>query len=187
MNAAWKLNPAVFDIWAAALRAAPAAVLWQNTAGGDGAAWENLRAEARRRGVEGQLLFAPILEDQAAHLARLGQADLAFDAAPYGGHATTVDLLWAGVPVLTVAGESFCARVAASILHRAGLGELIAESLDDYRRKALELVGDPVRLRRLKRRLQVSRHRMPLFDTAGYTRALETALLGTLPPRDALD
>ena len=77
--------------------------------------------------------------------------------------------------------------MAASILHRAGLGELIAESLDDYRRKALELVGDPVRLRRLKRRLQVSRHRMPLFDTAGYTRALETALLGTLPPRDALD
>jgi len=184
MNAAWKLNPALFDIWTEALRASPEAVLWQNTTGGDKAAWENLRAEAARRGVGHQLLFAPALEDQAAHLARLGQADLAFDAAPYGGHATTVDLLWAGVPVLTLAGESFCARVAASILTRAGLGELVAGSLEDYRRKALELIGDRVRLRRLKHRLLASRSRLPLFDTARYTRALETALLGTLPPRD---
>ncbi len=177
MHRAWKLNPRLFDVWGEILRRAPGAVLWQVT---DDQAEPGLRAEARARGFEDRLVFAPKVP-QPEHIARLAHADFALDAFPYGGHTTTSDLLFAGVPVITQTGRSFCGRVAASLLTAANLVELIAEDEADYIRKAIALISEPARLARLKQGLIAGRVRLPLFDTAGYTRALEDALFSVLP------
>ena len=105
------------------------------------------------------------------HLARLRAADLFLDTFPYNAHATSLDALWAGVPVLTFPGESFASRVAASLMHTVGLPELIAGSPSHYEETAVELAADPARLGQLRRKL-ASRD-APLFDTERYTRDLE--------------
>jgi predicted O-linked N-acetylglucosamine transferase (SPINDLY family) len=99
-------------------------------------------------------------------------ADLMLDTLPVNAHTTSSDALWAGLPVLTCAGETFVSRVAGSLLQSVGLNECITYSLDQYFDRACELGRDPARLRALKDRLQ--RHEnLPLFDTPRFVRALE--------------
>ena len=176
MNAAWKLTPALFDRWAELLHQHPDAVLWQLA---DADCSEGLREEARKRGIERQLILAPRVE-QPAHIARLAHIDLALDTFPCGGHTTTSDLLWAGAPVLTLRGDNFCGRVAASLVSAAGLPELVASNPTDYLRKAQALLADRARLHALKETLlDAGRHSL-LFDNVRYTRQFEQALLSTL-------
>jgi protein O-GlcNAc transferase len=111
-----------------------------------------------------------------AHLARLACADLALDCFPYGSHTTASDTLWAGVPLVALAGDTFASRVSASILIAAGLPELITSSLADYFSLALRLARDPGALAGLKARAQHLRASGPLFDTELFTRDLERAL-----------
>jgi predicted O-linked N-acetylglucosamine transferase (SPINDLY family) len=83
--------------------------------------------------------------------------------------------LWAGLPVLTCAGNSYVGRMAGSLLHAVGLPELVTASPAEYEARALELARDPARLRELRRRLADNRARMPLFDMARYTSDIEAA------------
>jgi predicted O-linked N-acetylglucosamine transferase (SPINDLY family) len=112
----------------------------------------------------------------AEHLARHALADLALDTLRFNGHTTTVDALWAGLPVLTCPGASFPARVAASLLSAAGLPELIASGIESYEAAALTLATNPARLKALRDRLAGARTGSALFDTAGYARRIERAL-----------
>src|SRR5262249_33134835 len=121
-----------------------------------------------------RLVFAPKME-LARHLARHRLADLFLDTLPYNAHTTGSDALWAGLPVLTCVGETFAGRVGASLLAAAGPPETITRSPDDYEAMALRLAADPGRLTALKQKLAASRLTCPLFDTARFTRHLESA------------
>lgn len=109
-----------------------------------------------------------------AHLARLAEADIALDTAPYNGHTTTSDALWAGVPVLTWKGTSFAGRVSESLLSAVGLPELVANDINGFGRLAVELAQDGARLARLRQHLLDARVTASLFDTVGTTRAIES-------------
>jgi predicted O-linked N-acetylglucosamine transferase (SPINDLY family) len=153
-----------------------ASVLWlgQQSA----AARRNLLREAEARGIgRERLVFAGRRDLAADHLARHALADLFLDTLPYNAHATASDALWAGVPVLTCIGEGFAGRVAASLLHAIGLPELIAESLEAYEQAALNLAQDANALAAVRAKLQRNRDTHPLFDTARYTRNLESAYI----------
>jgi protein O-GlcNAc transferase len=88
---------------------------------------------------------------------------------------TAADALWAGVPVLTCARETFASRVAGSLLGAVGLPELITHSLDDYEALALKLAREPDLLASIKQKLARNRLGAPLFDTERYTRHIEAA------------
>ena len=167
-----KILPGVFDRWMRILSGIEDSVLW--LAKTSAAASDNLRKEAARRGVDGgRLIFADRTASLPLHLARLRNADLFLDTFPYNAHATALDALWAGVPLLTYPGESFASRVAASLLKAAGLSELIADSPSEYEDKAMALATDPVRLNRLRAMLALKNS--PIFDTERYARNLENA------------
>jgi len=108
------------------------------------------------------------------YLARYRAADLFLDTLPYNAGTTASDALWVGVPVLTLAGESFASRMAASLLTAVGLPELVARSRADYVRHAIELATDGSRLDALKRKLAANRARCALFDTVTFARNLES-------------
>jgi len=170
-NQAYKFTPEVFDIWCLLLSIDPDSVLWLL---GDSQAEGHLRQEALRRGIAPhRLVFAPP-RPQIEHLGRLQLADLVLDTSPYNAHTTASDALWAGVPVLTCAGDTFAARVAGSLLHAAGLPELVTHSLQDYTDLALALVEDPARLAALRQRLAAQRDDCALFDIHRYALDLET-------------
>lgn len=66
-------------------------------------------------------------------------ADLFLDTYYVNAHTTASDALWAGLPVLTCPGETFAARVAASLLTAIGLPELITSDLVEYEQLAVRL------------------------------------------------
>ena len=172
-NNAFKINPEIFTIWMRLLRAVRGSVLWlleDNPESPD-----NLRREAEARGIAaGRMVFARRVSLEQ-HLARHRHADLFLDTQPYGAHTTASDALWAGVPVVTVAGPTFAARVAASLLHAVGLTELIATDLAAYEALALRLAWEPGTLADIRTKLASARDEAPLFDTNRFTRHLESA------------
>jgi protein O-GlcNAc transferase len=175
LNQSYKLRRPFFAVWMEALRAQPDAVLW--LLAGHPRAQANLRAEAAGRGIDPARLIFARRAAQDAHIARVGCADLALDTLPYGAHTTGIDALWAGVPMLTCRGDTFAGRVGASLLLAAGLPELVANTLDDYRARLLALIADRAALRGHRGYLEASRDTSPLFDTAAFARDWEALLL----------
>jgi protein O-GlcNAc transferase len=174
-NNSYKLTPPFFEVWMRLLQRVSGSVLWLLTA--NDAMVRNLRREAVQRGVAPErLVFAPQMAP-AEHLARQKAADLFLDTLPCNAHTTASDALWAGLPVLTCAGEGFAGRVAASLLHTIGLPELITHSLPEYEERALQLATTPPLLAELRARLAEGRGTSPLFDTARFCRHLEAAYI----------
>jgi predicted O-linked N-acetylglucosamine transferase (SPINDLY family) len=170
-----KLTPPVFDAWMQVLREVPEAVLWLSTFTYPDAE-DALRQAAIARGVDpGRIIFAPYEQDPADHLARYRAADLTLDTHPYGSHSTAADALWAGCPLVSLAGDSFASRVSGSILAAAGFPQLIAESPERYTTLISELAQSPSKRRALRAELALQRDRCPLFDTPRFVKALECA------------
>ncbi len=172
-NRPYKITPEIFDIWARLLKDSPGAVLWL-LQGGETVS-DNLRREAAARGISPErLVFAPHMA-LSEHLERHRHADLFLDTLPCNAHTTASDALWAGLPLLTCAGETFAGRVAGSLLRAVGLPELITLDLPAYEALALDLARSPVRLQGLRQRLTANPRALPLFDSVRYTRHLEAA------------
>lgn len=172
-NQLYKITPDIFGVWLSLLREVPGSVLWLLAFNQDGPA--RLKANAKAAGIDpGRIVIGPRLPPEA-HLARLSRADLFLDTHPCAAHTTASDALWAGVPVLTLAGQVFQSRVAASLLAVLGLDELITTSLADYRAKAKGLVTHPRQLDVLKARLLSARETSELFRGQATARKLEGA------------
>jgi predicted O-linked N-acetylglucosamine transferase (SPINDLY family) len=88
-------------------------------------------------------------------------------------HTTASDSLWTGLPLVTLPGKQFAARVAASILKAANLPELIAKSEEDYEAIALDLALYPEKTAAMKAKVAENVKACPLFDTKSYTLDLE--------------
>src|SRR5690606_22536682 len=172
-NEAVKFEPRMFGTWMRILQAVPDSVLWLGT-------WHapvraNLRREAEARGVSGdRLIFAKIVP-HAQHARRIRLADVALDNLHHGGGVTSIDALSAGVPLLTLRGDTPQARLGATLSQAAGFPDLIVDSLDDYERAAIALARDPARRARLRAKLLAGRDNAPLFDIDRYRRCLEAA------------
>ena len=172
-NNNYKINPPVFDIWMRLLQRVPESVLWLLQDSASAAA--NLQAEALARGVDPHRLIFAKRAPLPQHLARHCHADLFLDTLPCNAHTTTSDALWAGLPVLTCQGNAFAGRVAASLLHAAGMPELITYSLEEYEARASQLAGDPAHLQAIKDKLCAQRDSCALFDANAFRLHLEAA------------
>lgn len=172
-NQLYKIQPETFDRWMHILRAVPDSMLW--LLGDHPLAAENLRREAAARGVAGARLVFAAKVPRATHLARIAHADLVLDTLPYNGHTTSCDALRAGVPVITLTGDTFAGRVATSLLRVSGLGELVTDSAEEFHALAVRLATDPHALRGLKEKVARNRQISPLFDARRFARNMERA------------
>jgi predicted O-linked N-acetylglucosamine transferase (SPINDLY family) len=174
-NGNYKITPAWLDVWIRILGQVEGSVLWLLESNEWAA--RNLRLQAQARGLDpARLIFAPRMLPPE-HLARHRAADLFLDSLPCNAHTTASDALWAGLPVLTQMGESFAARVAASLIRAIGLPELVTTTTQQYEAMAIGLAADPARLKDLRSRLERNRLTEPLYDTPLFTRNLEAAYM----------
>jgi predicted O-linked N-acetylglucosamine transferase (SPINDLY family) len=172
-NNTYKIRPPVFAVWMRLLRRVEGSVLWLLE--DNATAVSNLKRSAEAHGVSpGRLVFAPRTKPPE-HLARQKLADVFLDTLPYNAHTTASDALWIGLPLVTCIGDGFAGRVAASILHAAGLPELVTTSLTDYEALALKLALDPEALAATKAKVMRNRETSALFDIRRFTRGLEYA------------
>ncbi|QWD90887.1 tetratricopeptide repeat protein [Polynucleobacter sp. MWH-Braz-FAM2G] len=172
-NNNYKITPVVFDGWVRILDSVKDSVLWLYE--DNPYAKENLKQEFRKRGLDANRLIFAGRMDLPNHLARYQLADLFLDTTPCNAHTTASDALWAGLPVLTVIGQSFGSRVAASLLKSVGLPELITNNQAEYERLAIELATKPTKIHEFKSRLKRNILHTPLFDTVKFTKNLEIA------------
>ena len=170
-NQAFKITPTVFDSWMRILLAVPDSVLWLLEDNAQATA--NLRHEATRRGIATErLIFAPRLPN-AMNLARLPLADLMLDNWPCNAHTTASDILWMGVPFVTVKGDAFASRVAASLLASVGLENLVCDDSETYEARVIELIQHRETLQALCDHLAVNRHTFTVFDGRQHAADLE--------------
>jgi predicted O-linked N-acetylglucosamine transferase (SPINDLY family) len=173
-NHSCKINPTMYDIWMRILQRVDESVLWLSV--NNRWAEDNLRMEAEKRGViADRLVFAkklPLIED---HLNRIRHADLFLDTLPYNAHSTASDALRMGVPLVTLTGNAFAGRVAASLLKTLDLSELITHSADEYENLAVELATDHERFKMIRDKLRIAVQTSPLFDSLLFTRNIEKA------------
>jgi predicted O-linked N-acetylglucosamine transferase (SPINDLY family) len=166
----YKISREVFASWCRLLHALPQAVLWLLR-------WNAnvqtvLTAAAAAHGIDAsRLVFAPLLPAEQ-HLSRLSAADVFLDAWPCNAHTTASEALWCGVPPVTVIGETFAQRVAASLLHASGLPELVCRDVAQYEQTVQQLAADPPRRDALRARLLAQRSHA-LFDGVRFARDIE--------------
>jgi predicted O-linked N-acetylglucosamine transferase (SPINDLY family) len=173
-NHVGKLMPSTFDSWMRILKQVDGSMLW--LANTNSVAADQLRHEASQRGIQaGRLVFASRIDSLAEHRARLGHADLFLDTSPYNAHVTALDALWAGLPLLTLIGEAFAGRVAASLLTVIGLPELIATSRRQYEEIAVYFGNNADRMAEIRAKLLRSRANTQAFDIPRFAAYLEAA------------
>jgi predicted O-linked N-acetylglucosamine transferase (SPINDLY family) len=172
-NNAYKITPEIFAVWMRILARVPDSVLWLYAAN----KWQpdNLRKAAAAAGIDpARIVFAQVVES-SRHTARQHLADLFLDTPVYNGHGTTSFALWGALPVLTVSGPAFQGRVAASLLKAIGMPDMIMPDFAAYEDMAVRVATDPQLAASLKAKLAANRLTTPLFDSALFTRQLESA------------
>ena len=170
----YKILPEFLDGLKPILCAHTDAVLWLRHAEAEVAL--RIRAEAQARGIPArQIVFAPT-DATARYLARFRLADLFIDTFPFGSHTTVNDALFAGLPVLALAGRSFASRASASQVHAAGLPEFVSESITQHFTKLRALLEEPRLLAEARQRLQGGASTAALFDIDRYARTFERVI-----------
>ncbi|OEL18475.1 putative UDP-N-acetylglucosamine--peptide N-acetylglucosaminyltransferase SEC [Dichanthelium oligosanthes] len=168
-NQLYKMDPEIFDTWCNILKRIPNSALWllRFPAAGE----TRVRAYAAARGVRpDQIIFTDVAMKNE-HIRRSQLADLFLDTPLCNAHTTGTDILWAGLPMITLPLEKMATRVAGSLCVATGLGEQMIE----YEDRAVELALNPVKLQALTNKLKEVRMTCPLFDTARWVRNLERA------------
>lgn len=172
-NTSTKILPGVFKLWIDILKRVPKSILWLISDKND--VKKNLKSELKKKDIEPERIIFSDKLHISEHLARIKYADLFLDTFPYNAHTSCSDSIWAGLPVLTLEGDSFQSRVASSLLKTSGLNDLVAKNKDEYVEKAVRIARNKEHLNYLKNKLINSRESNPLFDNKSFANNIEKA------------
>ena len=169
-----KINEEVINIWSKILRLSKNSILWlsisKNTIQS-----KNILKEFNQRNIDSDRIFFSEKIEYKKYLERFQLADLFLDTYPYGGHTTSVEALAAGLPILTLRGQTFQSRVTASLLKNLNLKELITTSEEDYIKLAVEISQNHQKLNSFKNEIKKQKKISNLFNSKNYTKNLEKA------------
>jgi predicted O-linked N-acetylglucosamine transferase (SPINDLY family) len=172
-NNTYKFTPTIFDSWARILSAVEDSVLVVFAS--NESSKVNLTKEIALRHINpNRLIFADRYE-RPEYLARYRVADLFLDTHPYNAGTTASDALKMGLPMLTMIGQSYQARMGASILTSINLPELITNTPEEYEALAIELASQPDKLKAIKDKLASNLSTSPLYNTKLFVKNLESA------------
>ena len=174
-NNSYKITPNIFKIWLEILQETPNSQLWIIVSDVEGA--KNLKKLTLDNGISSQRIIFADFVNEKEHLNRIKLADVFLDTFPYNAHTTASDAIRAGVPIITLKGESFASRVASSILHQCDMEDLITTSFTEYKNKAIELYNDNIKLSLIKKKLKNITEKSLLFDSKIITKNLEKIYL----------
>ena len=167
----FKITPREYNLWMKILSKVSNSILWlikyNNTAK------DNLRNEAMRRGISKErIVFSEKIKIED-HLNRQYCGDLFLDTFNYNSGLMTFLALKSGLPVLSLTGKSFSARISTSILSAIGLKELICNNENEYLNKAIDLAIHPEKQIAIKEKLNIAIKKSEYFNSEIFTKDLE--------------
>ena len=173
-NNAMKLSPCTIAVWAQLLHAVPGAQLLLKAPSLQDA---GVRASFVER-FAGHGIGADRLQLQgpsglAEMMQAYGEADIALDPLPYNGGTTTLQALWMGVPVVTLAGEHFVSRMGASFIQALGQPDWVAGDTAEYVAIGKRLAGACQYWRENRAALRARMTASPLSDIKSWVAELE--------------
>ena len=131
---------------------------------------------SEKEGVDpSRLRFLPMDSNEYVHRANLQIADVVLDTYPYNGATTTLETLWAGVPLVTRVGKQFAARNSYAFLMNVGVTEGIAWTDEEYIDWGVKFGQDEKLRSQVAWKLKKSRHTSPLWDAKQFTLDMENA------------
>ena len=173
-----KITPDIFDTWMNILKEVKNSVLWILKS--NEAVVKNLKKEAEKKGVNSnRIIFANYLPNNE-HLKRLSLANLFLDTFPCNAHTTASDAIRIRLPLITLMGNSFASRVAASLLKNLEMEELITFNLKDYEKLAIDLGLNSNKFQQIKKSFEKAVSKSSLFDSNKFTLNLENLYLKLL-------
>ncbi|MEE3051402.1 MAG: hypothetical protein VX535_07485, partial [Pseudomonadota bacterium] len=173
-----KVNEEVISLWGEVLKSVPGSrlALKYKTWYGQASLQDRVVERFRDQRIEpDRIEFKASSDTFAEHLGRYGEVDIALDPFPFNGATTTFQALSMGVPVVSLAGETFISRATGSILHHAGLGDLTVDTPEAYVACARDLAGDFERLRELRKTLRERMATSPICNAPAHTCSVEAA------------
>jgi len=175
-NGHMKINTYILGLWAQVLRHCPGSrMLVKYRSLSDEGIRRRLCAEFERHGISSDRIHVEGWKDDERHWDLYNQVDVCLDTYPYNGCITTLEALWMGIPVVSLAGRICVSRVGLSAMACAGLAKFVASSGEEYVAKAVALTRDLETLAKLRRNLRQVMAASPLHDVRGYARELEAA------------
>jgi predicted O-linked N-acetylglucosamine transferase (SPINDLY family) len=175
-NDATKLNAPLLDCWCRLLRRVPGSrlLLKSRHLAETQSAVVALRERMAACGIEAaRLCLRAHDDDEASHLLRYGNVDIALDPFPYNGVTTSLEAMYMAVPFVTLAGLWPAARMGATIATHIGHSEWIATTPEEYVGIAAGLAADRPALLALRNTLREALLASSLTDGAAFTRRLE--------------
>ncbi|RNC82991.1 MAG: tetratricopeptide repeat protein [Balneola sp.] len=172
-----KLTPSTIRVWSELLKRLPSAkLLLKSSHLNDQLTIERFKSQFLKQGVnEEQLLFEGSSEIYD-YLATYNKIDIALDPFPHNGGTTSHDLLWMGVPMISLEGNQYVSRFGVSILHNIGYPEWIASNEKEYINKAIALASDVDLLNTIRLGLREKMKVSPLCDGVQFSRNFEHVL-----------
>jgi predicted O-linked N-acetylglucosamine transferase (SPINDLY family) len=172
-----KITHFTVKMWAKILKQIPNSRLLIKSQGLNDPAWRKALSDRfAAQGIgEDRLEMLAKIPSLGNHLQLYHRIDIALDPFPYHGTTTTLEAMWMGVPVISLAGKTHASRVGVSLLSNTGLTELIAQSPEEYVQIATKLAGDLPRLRELHANLRPRLAASPLLDAKTFARDIEAA------------
>ncbi len=175
-NNSWKITPETFNLWMDILKRCPNSVLWLMDRHPKTSFKKNILNQVEKSGVEVSRIYFVKPAPYETYLSYYLQMDLFLETVPYNAHTMASDALWMGCPVLTVKGETFCARVGESIIAAVDLtSELCCDDFEQFLEHAEQLYLSPGSLDQLKHHLVSKRTQFPLFDSTNTVMEIEKA------------
>ena len=168
-----KLNDRTFSLWSGVLQAVAGSRMRILAPVGEA-----------RRFISGRLQHFGLTADRVefvdrqargSYLSEYQRVDVCLDTLPYNGHATTLDAIGMGVPVVTRVGDSAAGRIGWSLLNNLQLADLAGRDDDEFVRIAAQLINDRPRLAEFRRTLRNRLFESPLMDAKGFARDVEAA------------
>jgi predicted O-linked N-acetylglucosamine transferase (SPINDLY family) len=172
-NNSYKISPEIFKVWMEVLIEVPESVLMLSAPQEQVKA--NLLKEAEKYSIDTNRIIFSERVVREEYLTRLKLIDLFLDTPIYGAGTTASDALWMGVPVLTILGKSFPSRIASSVLTSLGMPELIVNTMEEYKLKAIQLANDEGEFLKIKNKIASLIGTCKLFDSVSTTHNIEKA------------
>jgi predicted O-linked N-acetylglucosamine transferase (SPINDLY family) len=138
---------------------------------------EFVRKKLREEGLEeSRLMISRTSQSRHEILAMLTVVDVYLDSFWYNGCTTLTDVIFMGIPAVSLLGKTFRSRMGASLLRSAGFDELVGRNVSHYIDIAYELATNAEKRNAIKEKILATRESMPLFDTKKYAAKFDLVL-----------
>ena len=181
-----KVTPQIVDCWSNILRALPTArLLIQSSSFADPAIARAFEARLDAAQIDrAQITLSPA-QPTKDFWTRYQEIDLILDTYPFNGGTTSCYSAYAGVPLLTLSGQSLISRVGRSIVCNLGFDSLAVDSYEAYVARALELARDPALLVTFRREARARFQRSSMGDGKQFAAEFEAAAQALLQQAQA--